>query len=168
MVANSWIAFAAMGLNSTTASAQVVVVTFNSGVSPVPLPYWLIPLIAILLLLAAYGPLRTRTGIKRGASITLAVVAAALGASMSLPWLREARANGLDVLQLFASPARYSIPPLAMFNMTQSGAGFGFAVENDTGRGVTITGRALEDDPDHSLFFISPPRQSQRPNARPD
>jgi hypothetical protein len=62
----------------------------------------------------------------------------------------------MDVFELAASPVHYSIPESAMFNMIQSGAGYGFAIANDTGSRVTITGLTIEDDPDHLLFFYVP------------
>lgn len=161
------VAFFAVSVASSTAAAAAVVVTFDGGAAPVPIPLWLVPLIAVALFGAAYKPMQSR--IRRSTMQTLSGVLLATGLTVSavLSWMPEVRASAMELLGLHESPARFAIPASAIFDMVQSGAGYGFAVENQTGNPATIRGRSFEDNPDGWLYFYLPAPPIPEPECVP-
>ncbi len=60
-------------------------------------------------------------------------------------------------IDLVTTPARFTVPPDAIFTMAQSGAGYRMLVANTSARAVIIFGRSFEgNDPVNPLLFYEP------------
>ena len=153
------------GLLAGEANAQVIlpqlVIVFDSPQSfAVPIPSWTVLALLALLSLCAFRAIRTRGLAKVHGRWVVAVVTAAL---LSLTFatadsVREARAqDDSPTLVLGRSPAAFTIPFDALFNMNQSGAGYGVAVVNRTGFPATIRDRYFTNNsPANPLLFYMP------------
>ncbi|MEO8753092.1 MAG: hypothetical protein ABI624_10465 [Casimicrobiaceae bacterium] len=142
----------------STTLAQVVAITFSGGViSEIPLAPWWVLLSADLLLASGVNQLRkrpTKSGLPTWVALS-ALLASMGGALVAQSWEARAAAE-MDVLRLASSPAQFTVPADATFNMVQSGSGYGFDVQNDSGRMVEVTGRAFSTNPGGLIYFYRP------------
>jgi hypothetical protein len=139
---------------------QVVIVFDSSQTFPVPIPSWTVLALLALLTLCAYRAIRTREIARTHGRWLVAVITATL---LSLTFsaadsLREVHAQSEPpTLILERSPGVFTVPSEALFNMNQSGSGYGVAVANKTGFPATITERRFNNNsPVNPLLFYWP------------
>jgi hypothetical protein len=143
------------------ANLPQVVIAFDSPQTfPIPIPSWAVLALLALLTLCAYRAIRTRDiarthGRWLAAAVTTTLLLLAFSTADSL---REVQAQSEPpTLTLVRSPGVFTVASLALFNMNQSGSGYGVAVANKTGFAATITERSFNNnDPSNPLLFYWP------------
>ena len=148
---------------------QVVIVFDSPQTFPIPIPSWTVLALLALLTLCAYRAIRTREIARtHGRWLVAAITTTSLSLTFSTTdSLREAHAQSEPpTLTLGQSPGVFTVPFAALFNMNQSGAGYGILVANKTGFPATITERRFNNNsPVNPLLFYYPSAPTPGPEC---